>query len=236
MTFGLEALLFVLLGLQAPMLAEELGIATLAGQAFVVALCVIGVRMAFVLVVPGGFGDTLKERIVVGWSGMRGAISLAAALGVGTSVDGRSQILLLTFGVIAVTLLGQGLTLPPLLRALKLRGDAEFSPDEAIARLETAQSALDRLDELEEEGAEPEAVRRLRELYRARFAVCVAVLGGDVPEDGRRELEDYGTLRRDLIATERAALLDLRTQGSTPLDVLRRIERDLDLDEARIRG
>ena len=86
MTFGLETLLFVLLGLQAPQLAEELEVAALAGQALVVALCVAGVRMAWVLLVPGGFGDTLKERVVVGWAGMRGAISLAAALGVSTAV------------------------------------------------------------------------------------------------------------------------------------------------------
>ena len=162
---------------------------------------------------PGRLRRHLRERVVVGWAGMRGAISLAAALGVSTAVQERPQILLITFGVIFVTLLGQGLTLPPLLRALKLRSDTEFSPDEAIARLETAQAALDRLDELEEEGASEEAIRRLRELYRARFAVCVAVLGGDVPEDGRRELHAYGELRRDLIATERAALLDLRSKG-----------------------
>ena len=102
--------------------------------------------------------------------------------------------------MIFVTLVGQGLTLPALLRALKLSGETPFSPDEAIARLEAAQAALDRLDELEEEGASAEALRRLRELYRARFATCVAVLGGEVPEDGRRELNEYGSLRRDVIA------------------------------------
>ena len=111
------------------------------------------------------------------------------------------EILLLTFGVIFVTLLGQGLTLAPLLRKLDLRGDERWSPDEATARLETAQAALDRLEELEEEGASGEPVRRLRELYRGRFALCVAVLGGgELPEDGRRELKEYGAMRRELIA------------------------------------
>jgi monovalent cation/hydrogen antiporter len=235
MTFGLEALLFVMLGLQAPQLTEEIDVGWLAGQAVVVALCVIAVRMAFVML-PGGFGDSLRERLVVGWAGMRGAISLAAALGVSVSVPERPEILLITFGVIFVTLVGQGLTLPALLKVFKLSGETPFSPDEAIARLEAAQAALDRLDELEDEGASPEALRRLRELYRARFATCVAVLGGEVPEDGRRELKEYGSLRRDVIATERDALLRLRGEGSAPLDVLRRIERDLDLDEARIRN
>jgi CPA1 family monovalent cation:H+ antiporter len=237
MTFGLEALLFVLLGLQAPKLAEELSVGSLVVQSLLVALTVIGVRMAWALVPGGGFGDTVKERIAVGWAGMRGAISLAAALAVPIEVDERPQILLLTFGVIAVTLVGQGLTLAPLLRALKLPGPNEWSPDEAQARLESAQAALDRLEELEEDDSvAPEPLRRLRELYRQRFAVCVALLGGgELPDDRREELRGYGALRRELIAVERATLLQLRNDGTVPAGVIRAVERDLDLEEARIR-
>jgi CPA1 family monovalent cation:H+ antiporter len=237
MTFSLEAILFVLLGLQAPIVADELNVGELALQALAVALTVVAVRMAWALTPGGGFGDTLRERIAVGWSGMRGAISLAAALSVPASVDEQPQILLLTFGVIFVTLLGQGLTLPPLLKLLRLPSSNPFSPDEALARLEGAQAALDRLDELEEEGAAEEPLRRLRELYRRRFAICVAALGGEeVPEESRRALRDYPGMRRDLIAVERAALLALRNDGRVSLDVVRKVERDLDLDEARIRG
>ena len=237
MLFGLEAMLFVLLGLQAPQLADAIDVGSLALPTLAVALCVIVVRMAWALVPAGGAGNDRRERIAVGWAGMRGAISLAAALGVPTSVEERPEILLITFGVILVTLLGQGLTLAPLLRRLDLPGLNEWSPDEAIVRLETAQAALDRLDELEEEGAAPEPLRRLRELYRARFAVCVAVLGGgDVPEDGREELREYGAMRRELITVERASLLSARNQGGLDQDVVRKVERDLDLDEARIRG
>jgi Na+/H+ antiporter len=236
MTFGLETLLFVLLGLQAPQLADELEIAPLAAQALVVALTVVGVRMAWAMIPRAAFGDTFKERIALGWAGMRGAISLAAALGVPIEVAERPEILLLTFGVIAVTLLGQGLTLPPLLRRLKLPGVSPWSPDEALARLEAAQAALDRLDELEEEGAAEEPLRRLRELYRTRFAVCVAALGGgEIPEDGRRELHEYGAMRRELIMVERASLLTLRNEGRVRQDIVRKVERDLDLEEARIR-
>jgi CPA1 family monovalent cation:H+ antiporter len=236
MTLGLEALLFILLGLQAPTLADELDIGSLAGQALVVALVVVAVRMLFVLVPGGRFGDTFKERIVVGWAGMRGAISLAAALSVPLSVQERPEILLITFGVISVTLLGQGLTLSPLLKALRLPGDNQWSPEEATARLEAAQAALDRLDELEDEGAAPEPLRRLRELYRTRFAICVAALGGgDMPEEGRAALHEYGAIRRELIAVERASLVALRNDGRIRNDVVRKVERDLDLDEARIR-
>jgi CPA1 family monovalent cation:H+ antiporter len=237
MVFSLEAILFVLLGLQAPLLAAELDVGELALQALAVALTVIAVRMAWAAVPAGGFGESTRERIAVGWAGMRGAISLAAALAVPVEVQERPEILLLTFGVIAVTLLGQGLTLSPLLKLLKLRGENPFSPDEALARLEAAQAALDRLDELEEEGAAPEPLRRLRDLYRTRFAVCVAVLGGsELPEDGRRELHEYGAMRRELIAVERASLLALRNDGRLSQDVVRKVERDLDLDEARIRS
>ena len=237
MVFGLEALLFVLLGLQAPRLAEQLDIGELALQALAVALAVIAVRMAWTAIPFGGIGAGARERIAVGWAGMRGAISLAAALAVPIEVPERPQILLLTFGVIAVTLLGQGLTLAPLLRRLGLPGTNPFSPDEATARLEAAQAALDRLDELEHEGAAAEPLRRLRELYRARFAVCVAVLaGGELPEDGRRELREYGAMRRELIAVERASLLALRNDGSVRHDIVRRVEHDLDLDEARLRA
>ena len=120
MTFGLEALLFILLGLQVPELADELDVGSLALAAVGVSGCVIAVRMAWMLIPFSGFGDTVRERLVVGWAGMRGAISLAAALAVPTSVPERPEILLVTFGVIGVTLLGQGLTLGPLLKKLRL--------------------------------------------------------------------------------------------------------------------
>ena len=238
MTLGLEALLFVLLGLQAPQVADAIDIAPLALQAVAVALVVVGVRMAWALLPPVDAGDTVKERIAVGWSGMRGAISLAAALAVPAVVDERPQILLITFGVIAVTLLGQGLTLPLLLRALRLPGENRWSPDEALARLETAQAALDRLEELEEEGEPEEQLERLREVYRARFEQCLAALDGSAGDrDGAiAPLRRFGDLRRDLIGVERRALLDLRAADRVPPDVLRRVERELDLEESRLRA
>ena len=234
LTFGLEAMLFVLLGLQAPVLAEELEITTLAAQAVVVALVVIGVRMAWALLPPVGAGDTVRERIAVGWSGMRGAISLAAALAVTGSVEERPEILLITFGVIAVTLLGQGLTLPLVLRLLRLPGENVWSPDEAVVRLATAQAALDRLEELEGAGAPQEPLERLRDLYRARFAVCVEAIGGTPEEPGGPLVRQYGDMRRELIGVERRTLLELRTENEVAPDVLRRVERDLDLEEARL--
>ena len=139
--------------------------------------------------------------------------------------------------MILVTLLGQGLTLPCCCARCGCPSENRWAPDEAQVRLEAAQAALDRLEELEDEGASPEPLRRLRELYRQRFALCVALMGGgELPEDGRRELHDYGAMRRELIAVERATLLRLRNDGTVRADVIRRVERDLDLEEARIRA
>jgi CPA1 family monovalent cation:H+ antiporter len=240
LVFALNALVFILLGLQFPALTAQLrdevalGTATVSGLA--IAATLIAVRLAAQFVPAVNTGDGWRERIVVGWSGMRGAISLAAALSVPLDVPGRAQIVFLTFVVILVTLVGQGLTLPLLLSFLGLRGERVWSPAEAVGRLEAAQAALDRLDELEAEGMAEERLRRLRELYRARFRQCQAVLMGEgmetTPE--REKGLRYGRLRRDLIAVERAALLSLRDQGRLPPEVLRQIQRDLDLEEARL--
>ncbi len=125
------------------------------------------------------------------------------------------------------------------MRLLGVQSEREWSPDEAIARLEAAQAALDRLDELEREGRiTDERLRRMRELYRARFRRCMAVIGGD-GDEARSEaahdsLERYSELRRDLIGVERDALLGLRNQGQLRPDVWREIQRDLDLEEARL--
>jgi Na+/H+ antiporter len=240
LVFGLNAMLFTLLGLEFPGLVDDLrnqlSLSDLTLAALVVSATVVGLRVVAQFV-PGALpGMSWRERLVVGWSGMRGAISLAAALSVPLSVSARPQILYLTFVVLLVTLLGQGLTLPALLRALGVEGPRPWTPDEAVARLEAAQAALDRLDALEEQGLSEEKVRRLRELYRARFRACMAVLGGDrdgePPPDPRRE---YDELRRDLIGVERDTLLGLRNSGRLRQETMRQIERDLDLEEARLR-
>ena len=242
LVFGLNALLFLLLGLQFPAIVEDAragdSFGTLALTGLAIAAVVVAVRLAGVLVPWTGAGEDWRERLAVGWSGMRGAISLAAALSVPATVGGQADILFVTVVVILVTLVGQGLTLPGLLRALRLQGERPWSPEEAIARLETAQSALDRLDELEEEGAATEEqLRRMREVYRARFRACQAVLGGgeqEGPTDVRAARRRYADLRRELIGVERAALLGLRNDGHLRPEVLRLVQRDLDLEEARL--
>ena len=184
-------------------------------------------------------GENFGERFAIGWSGMRGAVSLAAALAVPLDVPGRPQIIFLTFALILITLVGQGLSLPFVIRKLRLEEPRRWSDEEAVARMEAAQAALDRLDEMEdEERASDTQLKRLRDLYRGRFRMCQAVLGGGDPETAAREqrIADYGELRRELIGVEREELLNLRGNGRLRAPTQRQIERDLDLEEARIRA
>jgi len=254
LVFGLNTTLFVLLGLQFERVLEDARAHSPLGELLldvaIVSAVVVGVRLAWVAIVPllarvvpvaerADTGDDWRQRLVVGWSGMRGAISLAAALALTEQIEQRELLIFVTVGVIAVTLVGQGLTLGPLMRLLGIEGERAWSPDEAIARLEAAQAALDRLDELEVEGRiNEERLRRMRELYRARFRRCMAVIGGD-SDEARGEaahdtIERYSALRRELIAIERDALLGLRNDGSLRQDTMRLIQRDLDLEEARL--
>jgi CPA1 family monovalent cation:H+ antiporter len=244
LVFALEITLFVLLGLQLPGVVDTLnqtssGVGELLWPVAAIAAASIALRLGFVFAMGSDAGETAGQRFAVGWSGMRGAVSLAAALAVPLSVDGRPQIIFLTFALILVTLVGQGLSLPFIVRALKLEEPRRWSDEEAVARMEAAQSALDRIDQIEdEERADEHQLGRLRDLYCGRFRMCQAVLGGEDPETAAREqrLADYGALRRELIGIEREELLSLRSEGRLRNTTMRQIERDLDLEEARIRA
>ncbi|HEX8752436.1 MAG TPA: Na+/H+ antiporter [Solirubrobacterales bacterium] len=244
LVFGLEITLFVLLGLQLPGIVETLdqagsGVGQLLWPVAAIAIASTVVRLGFVFALGEDGGETAGQRFAVGWSGMRGAVSLAAALAVPLSVGARPQIIFLSFALILVTLVGQGLSLPFIVRALKLEEPRRWSDEEAVARMEAAQAVLDRLDEIEDEERASEAqLKRLRDLYRGRFRMCQAVLGGEDPESAKREQRfvDYGSLRRELIGVEREELLSLRGAGRLRNQTMRMIERDLDLEEARIRA
>ena len=256
--FGLNAILFVLVGLQFPdvlrRVGEQFSVEEIIGYGLLVSAVVIAVRMVwqFLPVSLGRFvegarawspGDDWRENLLIGWSGMRGAVSLAAALALpfaldsGAPLGSRDLIIYLTVAVIFVTLVGQGLTLPWVVRRLGLGAHDAWSPDEAVARLAAAQAALDRLEEIEatETGIPETAVQRLREVYQARFARCVAALSG---RDGETLIEDpltgYRRTRQQLIEAERGTLLQLRNEGRLRQDLFRRIQADLDLEEARL--
>ena len=262
LTFLLNSVLFVLIGLQLRPLLEGLAgesAARLALYAVVVSAAVIVTRMVWVFVltyVPRRLSRNLRERdpypqwqatFVVGWTGMRGAVSLAAALAVpetlagGEPFPGRDLIIFLTFCVIVATLVFQGLSLPPLIRALDLEDDDSEQQEETEARLRTAEAAIDRIDELAgEDWVRDDTADRLRGLYdyrRRRFATLLGETDGHGDEtDYEDRTGAFMRLRAELLQAERDTLLRMRNERRISDEVLRRVERDLDLEEARLEG
>jgi monovalent cation/hydrogen antiporter len=178
---------------------------------------------------------------------MRGAISLAAALAIpltvqgGAPFPGRDLILFLTFCVILLTLVLQGLSLPLLIRRLGLAGaEGEEEREETEARLRAAEAALARLEELaDQDWVREETTARMRDLYQYRRRRFSALHSGQSESgeeiDGYEERSlAYQRFRRELLGAEREALLRLRSEGHISDEVRRRVERDLDLEDARL--
>jgi monovalent cation/hydrogen antiporter len=254
LTFVINALLFALVGLQLPHIVDALnGTAsgTLILDGVLVVAAVIVTRLVFVpplMYLPYLFSSTVRTggsrlaySFIVAWSGMRGAVSLAAALAIPLATDAgdafpnRDLIIFLAFCVILGTLVLQGLTLPALIRALRIEDDGIAEREDAKARIKAADAALERLEELAaEEWVRDETAERLRGLYnfrRNRFAARF-----DDGDDGGIEARslDYQRLRRELLEAERGAIVGLRRDGVINDDVMRRLQRDLDLEDARL--
>ncbi|HEX4745569.1 MAG TPA: Na+/H+ antiporter [Gaiellaceae bacterium] len=246
----LNALLFVLIGLQLPVVVDaldEYSVARLLWYAVVVSATVIALRFAWVFVVLhapkkiAGRVANWRGGVFVSWAGMRGGVSLAAALAlplttdVGTPFPGRDLILFLTFAVIVATLVGMGLTMPLVIRALGLKDDEVEAREDAKARIHAAEAALARLEELlEEDWVRDDTAERLRGAYRFRTNRFRARL--DDEDDGGIETrsQDYQRLRRELLDAERNALVELRRTGVISNEVWMRVGRDLDLEDQRL--
>ncbi|HEX2304382.1 MAG TPA: hypothetical protein VHH57_12215, partial [Gaiella sp.] len=245
-----NALLFVLVGLQLPVILEALDDvpgARLLGYAVLVSATVIVLRFAWVFAVlhaPKWLARRMSNwrgAVFVSWAGMRGAVSLAAALALpletdaGTPFPARDLIVFLTFAVILATLVGQGLTLPYLIRVLGLEDDGIEDREDAKARIHAAEAALARLEELvEEDWVREDTVERVRGAYTFRTSRFRARL--DDGDDGSIELrsQDYQRLRHELLEAERQALVELRRSGAISNDVWLRVGRDLDLEDERL--
>jgi monovalent cation/hydrogen antiporter len=252
--FLLNALLFALIGLQLPTILDALaGISTgtLIRYAVIVTSVVMAARLTWVFLTAylprlawrhaRGSGPSWQWSTVLAWSGMRGAVSLAAALALPLTTDSgapfpdRDLVVFLTFAVILGTLVFQGLTLPGVIRVLDLEDDGLAEKEDAKARIHAAEAALARLEELvDEEWVREDTAERLRGLYsfrrdrfRSRFDP-----EGDRSIDERSA--DFQRLRHELLDAERRAVLQLRRSGRIDDDVMRRVVRDLDLEDARL--
>ena len=260
LVFLLEALLFVLIGQQLPSILEGLGeysATQVLLYAAVVYAALAGTRFLWFFTTPSlhPIFDRLlrnrylrspwQERFVMVWSGMRGAVSMAAALAVplttqdGTPFPGRDLILFLTFSTILATLVLQGLTLGPIIDALRLRTDDDTGKlAELRARLEGARAGLARLDELcEDSKIPPSAQESMREDYQERIRrYSSGIEAGGVTEEYAESSGAWRGWRRELLAAEREAVVSLRDRGQITPEMMRRIMRDLDLEESRIGG
>jgi CPA1 family monovalent cation:H+ antiporter len=256
LVFLVNAALFVLVGLSFHTFtsAARGPVGRLALTGAVVVLTVIVVRLAWIVAFgwllglrrrrrPAAPAAPWRERAILGWSGMRGAITLAALLAVPEVTDaghplvGRDDIIYLGFAVIVVTLLVQGLTLPALIRRFRLREHPTVIDAERQGRLELARATLHHLNEEHSTGR---AASEVADVLAAQYAARVRWLEttgddeSDLGEDVAATAAAERILRRDLIAFQRQTLSELRRQGRIGVTTMRTIEHDLDLEEARL--
>ena len=269
LVFILNGVIFILIGLQLPTILQGLGAtapATLVGYAVLISLVAIGARLAWVFAAllihrvvartrPTRPGELAaldgRSASVIAWTGMRGIVSLAAALALPNGSDGRPPfphrdlILFITFGVILATLVVQGLTLPLVIRLLRLPPDADGEDEETTARYLGALAAVERLDQLAAAagGTASPVLARLRAEYDERIQFYSRRLvrtpdgpPGDAGLDGAMEAfcQVGENVRRQAIAAERSMVIRLRDTGVIGDEVLRRVQEELDLESSRL--
>jgi CPA1 family monovalent cation:H+ antiporter len=257
LVFVLNGLLFLLIGLQLRHLLDSLGdrpLATVIGEATLVSLAVIVLRLLWVFpatYLPRWLFPRLRARdpypgwrnvLIVAWTGLRGGISLAAALALPLSIQAgqpfseRDRLIALTFGVILATLVGQGLSLIPLIRWLGITSNGTPEQERQRARRAAAQAALTRLQELAGQEWVPETLLMdLRAHYEEKARHAAEHLDGTLPPH-EEEMASHRRLYREIIQAERGAVIGLRDQGKIDDEVLREMERELDLEDQRFRA
>jgi Na+/H+ antiporter len=274
-TFLLESLVFILVGFELHYITRALDPFTLSmllREAGIVSLCVVFVRIAWVM--PSAYifrwffrwlrhghepMPSWRSILFIAWTGLRGADSLVLALSLplltasGARFPARDQIIFITFCVIFITLVVQGPTIAPFARLLGIRANDEEVAEEAHARLAAAEAGLRTLDEPAIASSQyPEVVRYLRQRHRQRARRWAAreqephdAESEDVAHDhdhftiapsheaaaiDDRRGEEYRRVRSAMLHAETEAILDLRDRGVIDDDVMRRIQRDFDLE------
>jgi Na+/H+ antiporter len=249
--FLLESALFVLLGLELRTVVGGLSaarsIAWLAGAAAAEVAAVIAIRMAWELLVspwlrylPGRHSayvrNPWRQRLVIGWGGMRGAISLAIALTLPVSVEGRAfgertTLIFLASVIVVATLIGEGLTLAPLLRALGLVHSEAYREQEIRARARIIEAGLARLDEMAEAGEVDEDTANVyRQLFELRLDHVRAALH-DTDDDAA--VPDTQAFRTELVRAQRDKLDELYRDRKVNDEIRRSLARSLDMQERR---
>lgn len=257
--FVLNGFVFILIGLQLPDVlhaaaGKTLSDAQLIQDALFISAGVIVIRILWVFpasYLPRLLFKGLRKRdpypswrnvVIVAWTGMRGVVSLAAAMALpistrsGSPFPERDLIVFLSFAVILATLVLQGLSLPPLIWWLGIEDDNSLEQEEREARLDANKAALARLKEVaERDPAKTDAYKRLRIEYEDRIRQLEATEPDHVKRHLRLFSNEYERLSRDALKEERRTILQLRNKEVINDEVLRRIQMDIDLAEARLR-
>jgi CPA1 family monovalent cation:H+ antiporter len=239
-------------GLQLPgiLSAQDHSAGELTALAIAVAGVVVGTRLLWVNTVPYVIRALDRRpsqvarrvgwrgRFVSGWSGLRGAVSLAAALALPHGFPERDLLIFLTLAVIFGTLVAQGLTLPYVIRRLDIHDDGTGEREELHARREAAQAAIARLERLGgEEWTREDSVDRMIRYYEfrhRRLSQRAGELDGDEPEDLDERSRTYQRLVREVLDAQRRRVIELRNEGAISDEVLHVLERELDLEDARL--
>lgn len=255
--FMLNGVVFILIGLQLKTIVnglEDYSLLQAIGYALLISLFIIVVRIAWVF--PGAYLPRLlskkirttepnpgwKNIFIIGWSGMRGVVSLATALAIPLTLsDGftpfphRNLILFISFVVILVTLVFQGLSLPLLIRLLKIEVVENEDAQELAIRICLAEASLDYMDTNYKELADNDAYIRVRERYARMIEIAnQRQANAEAAQSSASFLPRYREMLLGVIATKRSALAKMRKDASYPEELIRKREAELDLEEARL--
>jgi CPA1 family monovalent cation:H+ antiporter len=256
--FFLNGFLFIMIGLQLPGILQKLNhepLSRLTTYGLLISATVILVRIFWVFpatYLPRWLSPKMRARdpippwqhsVLIAWAGMRGVVSLAAAFALPILINnrlpfpGRSYILFLTFCVILATLVFQGLTLPILIRKLGLKDDGLIDNEEREARLKANEAAVNYIEQKALEENFPEDVMaRVRAEYCDRIEQLHACCQESGNPGGEIATPIYQRLQHGALQIERQTIIALRNSHAINDEALRRIQRDLDLAEARLTG
>ncbi len=256
--FTLNGIIFILIGLQLPSVLKGIGneysLPSLVGYGVMIGIIIMIVRMLWVY--PGAYLPRMMSKkirstevrpspravFLTGWTGMRGVVSLAAALALPTIMDNgqpfpqRDLILFLTFIVIMFTLLFQGLTLPFVVKKLNLPISNQEETEEQEARVKLASSVIVHIEENYAFGVvHDDVLNQVKNKYELKINHLNRKVRTEENRKNTSELfQQLHGMQRQLLNLERKAILDMHKQGSVSEVVLRKLEYELDLEESRL--
>ncbi|QBD76395.1 Na+/H+ antiporter [Ktedonosporobacter rubrisoli] len=251
--FALNGLIFILLGLQLPIVLQGLSEPPLTLMGYAAIVCATLILIRIIWVFPGAYVPRLlrgesrdqlpswQNVTILGWTGMRGIVTLAAALSLplvkGMPFPHRNLIIFLAFVVILVTLVLQGLSLPALIQVLKVVDDGSAEREEHKARLKAAMAGKARLEELAQNNLLTEGqLKKLTHRYEGRTRLYRARYQGEQDEQEERNMQMWERAEQELLQAELDAILALRNEEIINDEILRRVQRDLDLELLRLRN